>query len=340
MLRPYLDRLGCVLALATAACGSGDPVLGTDGGSDGPQDGDKPDNPCNPPPPEMREIEYTVCPPAMDASAEAGDDAGDAGEPDAGAPCITGSCVVACPYVNNRGATMCTEHGSDGGTHYATCAYYYLCGRRPAGMRSRSRSRSRSTGMGRYLAGAAWMEAASIHAFRRLARELEAHGAPAWLVEEARNAARDEARHARSMARLARHEGARVSRVRALSSRRVRSLRAIAMENAVEGCVRETYGALLARWQADHAVDAAIRETMQTIAPDELRHAALAAAVADWIEPKLSARARARVERARADAIRKLEGELRADLDGDIRIPIGLPTMGDALTLQNALFFG
>src|SRR6185295_13249702 len=123
----------------------------------------------------------------------------------------------------------------------------------------------------------------SIHAFRRLARELRAHGAPSDLVNAARACARDEARHARTMARLARAHGATIDRVH-VEDVGTRDLEAIARENAVEGCVGETYGALLAIWQAEHAADADVRAAMREIAPDEMRHAALAWAVATWAD--------------------------------------------------------
>ena len=50
----------------------------------------------------------------------------------------------------------------------------------------------------------------------------------------------------------------------------------IALENATEGCVRETYGALVAHRQANIATDRSIRCMMQTIATDETNHAGLA----------------------------------------------------------------
>jgi rubrerythrin len=163
--------------------------------------------------------------------------------------------------------------------------------------------------MGGWLAGMAWMEAASIRSFERLACELEAHGAPKWLAREARRAARDETRHARAMRKLAHEYGASVPRVR-LSKRPVRSLEAIARENAVEGCVHETWGALEATVQSEHATDPRIRTAMKQIAPDEKRHAALALAVAEWIEPKLTDRARERVARAKTDAEKELVRKL------------------------------
>ncbi len=62
-------------------------------------------------------------------------------------------------------------------------------------------------------------------------------------------AARDEVRHTLAMVRLAARSGARVTR-RVIASRPVRSLEAMATENAVEGCVPETYGAATAMLQA------------------------------------------------------------------------------------------
>ena len=59
-------------------------------------------------------------------------------------------------------------------------------------------------------------------------------------------------------------------RVEALPTR---ALGVVAIENAVEGCVRETFGALIASWQAEHARDPGIKRLMRSIARDETRHA-------------------------------------------------------------------
>src|SRR5262249_1654863 len=61
----------------------------------------------------------------------------------------------------------------------------------------------------------------------------------------------------------------------------------------VGGCVRETYGAPVARFQAEHAQDPAVAHLMAGIARDEARHAALSWAVARWAETRLDAAARA-----------------------------------------------
>jgi hypothetical protein len=54
------------------------------------------------------------------------------------------------------------------------------------------------------LAEAAWLEAASVDAFRVLRLELRAHSAPRRLLRAASRAARDERRHARAAGALAR----------------------------------------------------------------------------------------------------------------------------------------
>jgi len=56
----------------------------------------------------------------------------------------------------------------------------------------------------------------------------------------------------------------------------------VALENAVEGCVRETYGALIATRQAEAASDPVVRRAMRKIAADETAHAALSWDVASF----------------------------------------------------------
>ncbi|MGH7436059.1 MAG: ferritin-like domain-containing protein, partial [Polyangiaceae bacterium] len=63
----------------------------------------------------------------------------------------------------------------------------------------------------------------------------------------------------------------------------VRPLEDIATENAAEGCVRETFGALIGIWQARFAGDPQVRRAMNGVARDESRHAALSWEVARWI---------------------------------------------------------
>jgi hypothetical protein len=176
---------------------------------------------------------------------------------------------------------------------------------------------------GTYFAECAYLEAVSVLAFRRLALELSIHAAPAALVCAARRAERDEVRHAAATKRLAESFGAAV-RTPSNAPFAVRALEEIALENAVEGCVRETYGAALALFRANHASTARVRSTMQRIAEDECRHADLSWAIAAWVMPLLDAAARARVVEAQRRAITELEDA--ADHATSFARDVGLPT--------------
>ncbi|MRG94985.1 ferritin-like domain-containing protein [Polyangium spumosum] len=195
-------------------------------------------------------------------------------------------------------------------------------GRRPAGL-ARRKARG-STRVGAYLASVAHLEAASVDAFGALAAELSHHGAPRALVERAEIARRDEVRHARVMRRLASRHGGRF-RAPSVAKQASRSLEAIALDNAVEGCVRETFGALVGMWQARAAKDPAVRRAMRRIALDEARHASLAWAIDEWIRPRLDAAARARIEAARLATLDAVAAEARAGNAPELVTTLGLP---------------
>jgi hypothetical protein len=177
-------------------------------------------------------------------------------------------------------------------------------GRRPAGLVVPANVVAGSA-IGAWLAQAAWLEAASIPAFVYLARELDAWGAPRGLARAAVAAARDEIRHAKVMGQLARRFGA-TPPVADVPLPKPRSLEAMAIENAVEGCVRETWGALVAMWQANRVRDAEMRSVFAAISVDEARHAALAWQIDQWVRTRLDAAAHARIDAAREAAVREL----------------------------------
>jgi hypothetical protein len=116
-----------------------------------------------------------------------------------------------------------------------------------------------------------------------------------------------------------------------------RSLEAIATENAIEGCVRETYGALLATWQSMHARDRDVRGAMKSIARDETRHASLAWTVQRWLDRRLDRSARARVAEAKRTAIAQLRAELAIEPDFQAIRDLGVPTSRRAIALLDAL---
>jgi hypothetical protein len=250
-------------------------------------------------------------------------------------------CATLCPSGADLGGTAITcSLQTYQGVQELWCSYTTMCmeGRRPEGLSPPRATRTlrRARPVGRYFAQAAHLEAASVHAFERLARELAAHRAPRALKDAARRAARDEVRHARVMTALAEREGAGVPAVR-VAARDVRRLEAIAIENVVEGCVRETFGAAVAVVQAARAGDAAVRDVMRGIARDETRHAELSWALAGWLEARLDAAARARVQAAKRRAVRALVRSAGHAPDGELASAVGLPSACEARRIARAL---
>jgi hypothetical protein len=181
------------------------------------------------------------------------------------------------------------------------------------------------------------MEAGSVDAFRWLRDELVAHGAPRRLVRAASRAIRDEMRHVRQTAALARRFGEEPIAPLPVPSRAVRPLVAMALENAVEGCIRETYSALECAWQAEVALDPVVRATMRRIARDEMRHLALAWGVHAWASSRLSPAERARVLDAQREAAAVLRAELGVDPNAALVAEAGLPRAVQSQALVDAI---
>jgi hypothetical protein len=202
-------------------------------------------------------------------------------------------------------------HNSCGNAYFCSvtdctlaCAAGAGSGRRPPGLRSPSLA---GAGLAHELVRMAHLEAASVPAFAQLAAELAAHRAPERLIAGARRARADEERHARVVGELARAAGARPWPLD-VAPTPLRPLVEVARENAVEGCVRETAGAVVAARQARAFADPRLRRIFAAIAADERRHANLAWAVDDWARPRLSPAERRAVDAARAAAVRDLAG--------------------------------
>jgi hypothetical protein len=231
---------------------------------------------------------------------------------------VCGDDVLTCVSEGQPGLVMCVSPP-------------FPCeGRRPVGLRSAARTVD--SGFARHLADAAWLEAASVDAFGVLRRELRAHGAPRRLLRAASRSKRDERRHARATKALAKAFGVEVAPVER-DAAPLRSLAELALENAVEGCVRETWGALLALRQASRAREPAVRATMRRIARDEARHAQLAWAVDTWLCPRLSPAERQQVLAARRAAVNELARDLRSSLPLVERERLGLPGAAEATVL-------
>ena len=199
-------------------------------------------------------------------------------------------CLTLCPtfgaYHCAATAESCTDAGwVDGGALIVSCDFCPSnVGRRPLGYEDAPTDVS---SVASYFAEVSRLEAASVGAFVELERALRRFGAPRRLALAARRAADDERRHTALTAELCRTFGG-APRNDVPSPRSYASLLELALDNAREGCVRETFGALLAQLQARHAREERIRKAMSVIALDETRHAGLAWEIADWLESRLS----------------------------------------------------
>jgi hypothetical protein len=206
-------------------------------------------------------------------------------------------------------------------------------GRAPAGL---ARPRATDATLGGFFARTAYLEAASVLAFERLEEELARWNAPRSLRAQARLAARDEVRHARAMRAWAARFGRAVPEVELPRFER-RSLLAFAEENVREGCVGETWGAAVARWQASQAQHAALRSTLTSIARDEARHAELAWRVARWVDGRLRPSEARRVRATLPLAMQRLGRARSWGISPPLERWAGLPGPSERRRLHRAL---
>ncbi|MCB9706824.1 MAG: ferritin-like domain-containing protein [Myxococcales bacterium] len=208
-------------------------------------------------------------------------------------------------------------------------------GRLPPGLCRPRRARAADP-VGDFFAEVAHLEAAAAPAFGHLARELALHGAPTPMIQAALRARGDELRHARVTAALARRHGGRPQRPR-LQPTPPRPLVEVASDNAIEGCVRETYGALVAHHQARRAGDPVIRRALARIADDETRHAALSWSLAAWADARLRPSERRAVAKRRRAALERLEVELTRREHPRVEALAGMPRPDEARALFRGL---
>jgi hypothetical protein len=208
-------------------------------------------------------------------------------------------------------------------------------GRRPAGLHAAGGVACEDA-LGRHFAQAAHLEAASINAFLRLREELALHGADMALQDRALVSALEEVLHTHATTQLAHRFGATPRRpeVEALP---LRPLFSVALDNAVEGCVRETFGALVAHHQALHARDEQVRSLMARIAEDETRHAELSWAVDGWAREQLSTSEREALREAQREAVATLRREVAAPLEAALVEEAGMPAPHVAASLVDTL---
>jgi len=209
------------------------------------------------------------------------------------------------------------------------CHLFCVGGRVPPGLVSLS---GVDASPGSWLARMAELEAAAVHAFMHLATELDAHGLPRFAAEALR-AAEHEVRHATSVTRLALRYGY-CPRPLEMRTSELRSLEAIAIDNAGEGCGRELFGSVLNVHQARTATDPAIAEVMTEIAAEEAEHAELSFGLAAELMPRLTVAQRRRAREAQEVVLEVLAGD---EIRPAARGPLGLMDQAQALATSRAL---
>ncbi|MBL8685241.1 MAG: ferritin-like domain-containing protein [Myxococcales bacterium] len=245
-------------------------------------------------------------------------DASDASIDDASCPEICRRNVFfECVHSELR---SCTVAESDGGAGVRCAFTTYECPRSPfEGVCGRRTDGAAIDSKGDVLGGLVALEAEAVAAFERLARELAALGAPETLVAWAQSSADDERRHVEMTRSL---DGRAVIEAPPTDALALRSLFDVALENAVEGCVREAFGVVIASWQAEHGADPRVRACYRTIAEDEAKHAALALEIDQWTASRLTARETMLVREAKLRALTVLRDEQsRAREDAWLGLP-------------------
>jgi len=178
--------------------------------------------------------------------------------------------------------------------------------------------------IGNVLARHAAYEAASVIAFVHLKQELSFYNAPVAILKRIDKAIEDEKRHALQVEILAQRYDRQIKKFD-VDATPIRNLEAIAIDNMKEGCIGETWGALVGLFQAEHAKDKVIATTMYLIAVDEVDHAALSWEIHDWITDQLSEEACLRVEFTKKAALASLRLKAERPVEQNLSLLAGFP---------------
>ena len=190
--------------------------------------------------------------------------------------------------------------------------------------------------LGQYLSDMATMETAAITAFYYLSKELEAYHAPQGLIDRAKQAVIEESRLAEMASLLAASYDGVAAEV-TVDEFSLRPLYDIALENAVEGCINETFAAACGLWQSEQAQLDTFREVIAHITDEELGHAELSWDIHQWIMPQLSEAEQRRIQQAQVEAIENLLFEFKQESDPVLQAAFGLPSKQDAAVLFKQL---
>ena len=214
----------------------------------------------------------------------------------------------------------CDYQGVDSsGAHPVTCEFTVCAVEgRGHGEIAKLQKATGASELARYFVRAYHAEASSVAAFLQLRAELQAHGLSKALQERCAQAALEEVHHARMMAKLAGDEGCDLPTLD-FGHLPKRSLFELAMDNAVEGCIFETFSALKAQYQAQHATDTRLLALMKVIARDETAHAQLAWDIHQSLMARLSKVEQKQIQEAQQQALQALYCQNRDESERQIR---------------------
>ena len=209
-----------------------------------------------------------------------------------------------------------------------------VVGRMPVGLQVHPQTVASE--LGSYFADMAAMETAAITAFRYLVRELTAYQAPATLIRLAQAAVEEETQHAQMAGLLSQACDTAVPVVE-VADFQLRSLFEIALENAIEGCVNETFAAACGLWQEQQAESEVFRQVIGHIAEEEVGHAALSWSIHEWAMPQLTLAQQTHIRQAQAQAVATLAQKFLREETPLVRHAVGLPQQADAAQLFQQL---
>jgi rubrerythrin len=241
--------------------------------------------------------------------------------------------------ISNCNYTLPEKLDGTGALGNVTCSgtgYQYLCeGRRPL-EHTEAGDDDCVDILGRNLAAMAYLEASSVIAFEQLAAWLQARRAPRELVERCLAAAEDERYHAVWLTQFATERGANVPVPTNSTIASEPSVFEVALHNAVEGCVHESFAALMAAIRAKRAGDVRLRRVFARLSEDESRHGQLAWDLHDWLTERLEPAQVRLVEQRRREALDGLPDRAR---ELQRRLPQALGYLGGEEAERLALSF-
>jgi hypothetical protein len=234
--------------------------------------------------------------------------------------------------------TSCVDDGSDdNGDQSITCGYLlspYCEGRKHNSIDAHLQV---GNDIDSWFVRATQAEIGSVGAFLIMREELRKMGAPKNLISQCLTAAQDEIKHARMMHTVCVSLGQKAT-APTIDCVPKRSYFSLAMENAIEGCIHESYAAIQALYQSQHAKTPELRELFTAIATDEIQHAQLSLQIHHWLMSKLTREQQNTILKAQQKSVGQLiEYHTTHEPAAQTSI-LGLPDSKSAVKMTQTLF--